>query len=317
MLLIQGSDMQGGKRLNAGRPALWDKSLKTKVMRLPVELEAAIISARSQKVPVQKIIKALEDSQMQSSIEQAKNINDSIKNAAPHQSLSPSEKRNAAARQSFTRFTGNVGDGIARAMNYANPVTFTKNVWDAAGRLPQAMAKYDQDYTDRVRADLAGTQAKETAYQQKVATSAPDYTRYDKSPSERKAKIIPPATEVTSSPNVKPVPTPTTNAAPVSTNKQSGASPYAGKSITTQKQSPYDINRSELLTQDGQRAYDDDGNRQGTPYFDNQYMTSRYGKQVHQNMTRERLQASIPFKQRQKMFDNDLALRKHGLDIQK
>jgi len=151
----------------------------------------------------------------------------------------------------------------------------------------------------------------------KVATPAPDYTGYDKSPSKRKAKVIPPATEVTSSPNVKPAPKP--DALPVQSPKYQ--SPYTGKSITAQKQSPYDINRSELLTQDGQRAYSNSGERQGTPYFDNEYMIRRYGKQVHQPMTPERLQqqrlAAMPPKQRQKMFDNDLALRKHGLDIQK
>jgi len=47
-LQIQGFDIHGGKRTGSGRPPLWDKSLKTKVMRIPEELEAAILSARNQ-----------------------------------------------------------------------------------------------------------------------------------------------------------------------------------------------------------------------------------------------------------------------------
>ena len=50
-------------------------------------------------------------------------------------------------------------------------------------------------------------------------------------------------------------------------------------------------------------------------------MTKRYGNQVHQPMTPERAEqyrlAAMSPEQRQKMFDNDLALRKHGLNIQK
>lgn len=52
--------MHGGKRLNAGRPPLWEKSYPTKLMRLPLELRRALLNARSQKIPVQQIIKALE-----------------------------------------------------------------------------------------------------------------------------------------------------------------------------------------------------------------------------------------------------------------
>ena len=117
-----------------------------------------------------------------------------------------------------------------------------------------------------------------------------------------------------SAPKVKPAPLPNKPVSPL-------GSPYAGKSITTQQQSPYDINRSELLTQDGQRVYSDDGERQGTPYFDNDYMIARYGKQVHQPMTPEKAErirlTSMPPTQRQQMFNNEMAMRKHGLEIQK
>jgi len=54
---------------------------------------------------------------MQSTIQEAKNINDSYKNAAPHKSLASTADQNKAARQSLSNFTGMVGDGLSKAFH--------------------------------------------------------------------------------------------------------------------------------------------------------------------------------------------------------
>lgn len=288
------------------------------------------------------------------------------------------QRRNQAAYDSLNNFTGDIANSAARGLNYANPVTLTKNLWNAAGQLPETLRKYDANYGRRVREDLYGTKQ-----------PTPMNTNH--------VKVDPPGTEMVHHQNVSRNNPQPTNAAPVMKSdpmhdvnlKKYDASTgmaftpqdkaqhqrdqkladvnrpsvYDGQQITPSNwHSPgkryNDLDKSELLTEDGLRAYDDNGQQTGVPYFDNTYMQQRYGgshrprteeqriyegKQAHNQRLRgiAALQNLNHYKRtgedkqfapqpgydmqmyqtnpaaQQQVFENELAVRKHGLDIQK
>ena len=240
----------------------------------------------------------------------------------------------------------NVLDPTAKAMNYANPVTFAKNAWDAAGRLPETMAKYDQDYAKRVKEDLYGTTVNGEVANQ--GSTPPEPTQSTQStneltpPSPPKQRIPPPSMESNQMPQVNIQKNNYATGQPFNKNKLNqqqrdqsvydNASPYRKHPI---EYSGYQDNyfkpmdKSKLRTESGELAYDANGKQTGVPLFDNAYAMQRYGKQVYNPPTRESIAAarqqqlinSIPrddlYKYYQNKDINQLAQKRLELDTRK
>lgn len=214
----------------------------------------------------------------------------------PVSTSEPSSQPNPAWG-SLKRFGGMVHDTVATGLNYANPVTFTKNLWQQSGQLPSKFAEYDRNYGNRVRQDLA----------RRAATPKP---QSDPAEIVQRAKVPPPAFEMATVPGQKYDP----------------VSPYTDSKITAANYDgpgPYQpLNRAELHTEDG------------VPYFDNTYMKKRYGESVYQPRTeQQRLAEGNTVRQRLGLspvggsnnfsrydpqnFDDLMDLQRHQLDVDK
>ena len=289
-------------------------------------------------------------------------------------------KNQNPAMQSLNEFGGMINKNIlqpaAYALDHVNPVTLNRNITSAIQNAPDAMKKYDKAYGDMVRADLYGSpanQAPTTVLQPSAQAQYDDPMSPVKKPL---AKVKAPGLEMKSEPmhpvDIRKYDYSTGKAFSTSDLQQHkrdqqyagdyGLSPYDNQHVTPSNwRSPgkkyNDLNKSELLTEDGLRAYDNNGKQTGIPNFDNTYMQKRYGDNVYRPRTEQQRLAEgkaahnrvlrgiaayqnlnhykrtgedKPFpiyggydlsgpdpKAQQQQFQNELAVRKHTLDIQK
>ena len=247
---------------------------------------------------------------------------------------------NNPAVQSLNQFGGMINRNIfqpaAYALDHVNPVTLNRNITSAIQNAPDAMKKYDKAYGDMVRTDLydsASNQAPTTVLQPSIQA------QYDNPMSPVKkplAKVTPPAMESIAQPKVNIRKYDYSTGKPFSSSdlqqhkrdqqyaKDYGLSPYDNQHVTpsnwhSTSKKYNSLNRDELVRDDT-----------GAYLFDNTYMQKRYGNEVYRPRTEsERIaegKAAFPqiygyqglsAEQQQQAFQNELAVRKHGLDIQK
>ena len=263
----------------------------------------------------------------------------------------PNQLRNNAARQSFSRFTDNIADSTARAMNYANPVTFTKNLWNAAGQLPETLRKYDADYGRRVREDLYGAN-QSAAFPTPMKTSRPNKPRPPGIEPVQQSRNHPPQINTAPVMKNKPADVSRTN---TNTNKASvyGNQPITPSNWRSSGKRYNDLNTAVLLDKNGYPASSLQ-TQISAPLFDNTYMEKRYAGSYRPRTEEERIREGREsynrilrgtkamenlryYKQhgkdmpgyspgynlnpdpvaQQQQFENELSVRRLGLDIQK
>lgn len=225
----------------------------------------------------------------------------------PQTTPTVSQKPNPAM-QSLGKFGSminkNIAQPIANAMNYANPVTFTRNLWNAAGQLPQTIKQIDSNYGNRVRSDLAEINRKSgspfpTPTNQQIAQSvqnpempggivygSPEWNanikQYQEGTNALNAQIDQAEAahpNLQSTANYDENQGVAGNQTDAANHMIANSAPSAGNYQTdlpgnTGPNLPYALPKGNALPEAPDAAYSNDG--QALPSFDNRYMESNY-----------------------------------------